>query len=407
MAAGAFPRPLISGPAIPWRAPHATPVPRRRIAHLLDLTGDSTLTSVVAPRGSGKRTLVRGWLEHHSSSWAWAMLAPDDDDPRALTRRLHDATEFAAVRSIGSVVGDATVVIEHSHVIQRPDTVDAFIAWLAETSHDHRVIAIGEVSLPSALRTAHGRSVVELRAADLDFTRSEIDELVAGRGLPASPGFVDALLDITRGWAAPVDIAIRCLAADSPRGISQAISELRDFAMKSVMPSLPSELQRFLCEVAAADHADLHIGPTGGRQRPALVQEALDRQLLVARDGAETRLGLHPYLIWALRTRATFAAPSSVQTTPTAIPARRFAPPRETTPVRRTSIVARRPYQLTRREADVLALLGSELTMREIAATLCVSRDTVKSHSRSIYRKLSVTSREDAVTAASAARLLE
>ena len=52
-------------------------------------------------------------------------------------------------------------------------------------------------------------------------------------------------------------------------------------------------------------------------------------------------------------------------------------------------------------------LLSSELTLREIAASLCVSHDTVKSHSRAIYRKLSVTSREDAVTTACAARLLE
>ncbi|MGW9426190.1 helix-turn-helix transcriptional regulator, partial [Streptomyces koyangensis] len=39
-------------------------------------------------------------------------------------------------------------------------------------------------------------------------------------------------------------------------------------------------------------------------------------------------------------------------------------------------------------------------TAEEIAADLCVSVNTVKTHLRGIYRKLGVTTRRDAVTAA-------
>ena len=52
---------------------------------------------------------------------------------------------------------------------------------------------------------------------------------------------------------------------------------------------------------------------------------------------------------------------------------------------------------LSPREVDVLRYLCSQLTYREIAAALYVSVNTLKSHVRSIYRKLAVASRADAV----------
>jgi LuxR family maltose regulon positive regulatory protein len=52
---------------------------------------------------------------------------------------------------------------------------------------------------------------------------------------------------------------------------------------------------------------------------------------------------------------------------------------------------------LTGRELAVLALLPTDLTLREVAGTLYVSLNTVKSQTRAIYRKLGVTSRGEAV----------
>ena len=58
------------------------------------------------------------------------------------------------------------------------------------------------------------------------------------------------------------------------------------------------------------------------------------------------------------------------------------------------------PDELTGRELAVLRLLPSELSQREIAGTLYVSLNTIKSHVKSIYRKLGVDSRDDAVSRA-------
>jgi LuxR family maltose regulon positive regulatory protein len=54
---------------------------------------------------------------------------------------------------------------------------------------------------------------------------------------------------------------------------------------------------------------------------------------------------------------------------------------------------------LSEREVTVLRYLSSRLTYQEVAAALYVSLNTLKSHVRSVYRKLGVASRADAVVA--------
>jgi LuxR family transcriptional regulator, maltose regulon positive regulatory protein len=54
-------------------------------------------------------------------------------------------------------------------------------------------------------------------------------------------------------------------------------------------------------------------------------------------------------------------------------------------------------WELSERELAVLRLLASKLSQREIAAELYVSFNTVKTHTRAIFRKLGVASRAEAV----------
>jgi LuxR family maltose regulon positive regulatory protein len=53
--------------------------------------------------------------------------------------------------------------------------------------------------------------------------------------------------------------------------------------------------------------------------------------------------------------------------------------------------------ELSEREIAVLRLLATDLSQREIGAELYVSFNTVKTHTRTVFRKLGVSSREDAV----------
>ena len=53
--------------------------------------------------------------------------------------------------------------------------------------------------------------------------------------------------------------------------------------------------------------------------------------------------------------------------------------------------------ELSDRERSVFRMLRSRLTLREIAGELYLSPNTVKTHTQSIYRKLGVSSRAEAV----------
>lgn len=52
---------------------------------------------------------------------------------------------------------------------------------------------------------------------------------------------------------------------------------------------------------------------------------------------------------------------------------------------------------LTRRERVVLGELAEDVTLEEIATRLFVTRNTVKSQVRSVYRKIGVSTRAEAV----------
>ena len=61
---------------------------------------------------------------------------------------------------------------------------------------------------------------------------------------------------------------------------------------------------------------------------------------------------------------------------------------------------------LSKREQRVLRYLPTRLTTREIATELYISMNTLKTHLKSIYRKLDATSRGDAVARAKSLGLL-
>ena len=62
--------------------------------------------------------------------------------------------------------------------------------------------------------------------------------------------------------------------------------------------------------------------------------------------------------------------------------------------------------ELTERELDVLRLLVGDLSTRQMAHGLYLAPNTVRTHIKSIYRKLEVSSRKEAVEEAYLRKLL-
>jgi len=54
-------------------------------------------------------------------------------------------------------------------------------------------------------------------------------------------------------------------------------------------------------------------------------------------------------------------------------------------------------YNLTQREIEVGILLARGYTMKQVAEMLCVSLDTVRAHSKGLYRKLNIHHKQDLI----------
>jgi LuxR family maltose regulon positive regulatory protein len=61
---------------------------------------------------------------------------------------------------------------------------------------------------------------------------------------------------------------------------------------------------------------------------------------------------------------------------------------------------------LSSRELEVLRLMPTDMSLREIGSTLYVSHNTVKTHAQRIYRKLGADTRAEAVARARELRLI-
>ncbi|MCP4961708.1 MAG: response regulator transcription factor [Actinomycetia bacterium] len=61
---------------------------------------------------------------------------------------------------------------------------------------------------------------------------------------------------------------------------------------------------------------------------------------------------------------------------------------------------------LTRREIEVLRLFRSDLSLRDIGNELDITLNTAKGYAKTIYRKLAINSRAEAVSVATQAGLI-
>jgi DNA-binding NarL/FixJ family response regulator len=79
--------------------------------------------------------------------------------------------------------------------------------------------------------------------------------------------------------------------------------------------------------------------------------------------------------------------------------------PGSATPLRRDAAALDRIGQLSKREQKILAEIAKGLNNREIAAGLFISEKTVRNHITSIFDKLGVSSRAQAIVMAKEAGL--
>lgn len=283
--------------------------------------------------------------------------------------------------------------------------------------------------------------LLELRADDLCFTPTELSEFLRLHELCVDHDELRDLHTRTDGWPAGVQFATTAMPrgiadVDDPASVVRSVERaVSDFMVSEILIGLRPELVEFLVETSVLDvfDADLCAAVTRVDASDTMLGHLAATGLFVVPLDAERRwFRFQPQFGAFLRARLAasgtgklramqeragqaledrgddIGALRTAMATPECDrPCRlvRAAFGRASTqsdavlPPAGTNVVLALVEPLSPREVAVLRYMRSRLTYREIASMLYVSVNTLKSHVRSIFRKLAVASREDAIAA--------
>ena len=253
------------------------PRPRLQVQITQGLCGPLTL--IIAPAGFGKTTVVASCSASCGMPVAWLSLDKNDNEAgyflNYLVAALHEThpkigNEAAQILSsarqasyeevLKTLINDLDTVNEEIALVLddyqfiSSQAVHEAVAFLLEHCPRtfHLVIATrSDPPLPLARLRARGQTV-ELRAADLSFTKPEAAQFLNDiMGLHLDAGSISALKERTEGWIAGLQMAALSMRhrEDVP-GFIEAFSGtnryILDYLLEEVLAGQSLEIQRFL-----------------------------------------------------------------------------------------------------------------------------------------------------------------
>ena len=287
-------------------------VTRSRLIERL-IGADSALTLVSAPAGFGKTTLLTDWLADAPADGpavAWLSLDQRDNDAALFWTYVIAALQTATpglgeralavlesgqspievvlatlLNELAAVAHEVVLVLDDYHVIEAEDVHDGMAYMLDHAPPQlHLVIAArSDPPLPLARLRARG-DLVEIRAADLRFTRDEaaayLNEVM---GLDLTTLDVTALERRTEGWIAALQLAALSMqgredVAGFIAGFAGDDRYIVDYLVGEVLQRQPDDVRSFLLETSILSRlqgsmCDAVTGQEGG----TAMLEALDR----------------------------------------------------------------------------------------------------------------------------------
>ena len=274
------------------------------------------VTLISAPPGFGKSTLLADWLAVSVSDNlipVWVSLDPADNESSdfwfGVATAFHRAVPAAGqtisllegpqqppaeavvtslANEFGSVGADVVLVLDDFHVIDASDVLDQ-VSYLFECLPPSAHVAIttrADPALPLARLRAQGQ-LVEVRAADLRFTRDEAAAyLNQSAELDLDSNQIAALEERTEGWIAALQLAALSMQGrdDVDHFIAGFTGDDRfvvDYLAEEVLQRQPEDVRRFLLWTSILDRlsgavCDAVTGLDGGQD----TLEALDRRNL-------------------------------------------------------------------------------------------------------------------------------
>jgi LuxR family maltose regulon positive regulatory protein len=412
--------------------PLALHVPRQRLLDRLDQAAEVPLVLVAAPPGWGKTTLVSDWAARQDDATiAWISFEQDDRcwwpglvaciaelgvptpspelfaAPDGVTDR-HLLTSLAL--SLTTVTSRSRVVVDCA--LPPSPTFAAELDFLLRRSRATLQVVLltrADLTLPLHRYRLDG-SVLELTAADLAFTDREAESLLADAGVRLAPGTARALNRRARGWAAGLRFAARRLAeaANPDRAVADVRGdrdEIAGYLLAEVLDAQPSQVRRIMLRTSVPDVLQPGLtealgGPSAPRALAQLARANVFVEQVPRRAGSYR---YHPFLHDLLRAELALDSPKLARSLQRraaqwyaahglpGVPAARW--PEQASEPAPPSLLE----PLTDRELEVLGHLAELITTDEIASTMFVSVNTIRTHVRSILRKLGVSRRNAAV----------
>jgi len=325
-------------------------VVRARLLDRLSSGAAARLTLVSAPPGFGKTTLLAEWVRtataasrrvswcsfdaaesDASSFWSYVMaslaaVVPGLDDARRELTAGGAAPSPQAITSLLNELAGAAeevwLVLDDYHVIEDHDVHDGVRFLLEHLPPWVHVIISTRVDpdLPLSRWRVRGE-LVEIRAADLRFTREEAaDYLQSAPGLELTATDIDALSERTEGWIAALQLAALSLRGreDVSGFIERFAGDDRyivDYLMDEVLVHQPADVREFLLLTGVLDRltpglCDEVTGLGNGAQMLIGLERA--NMFVVALDDQLTWFRYHHLFADVLRARLLAERPAEM-----------------------------------------------------------------------------------------------
>ena len=415
------------------------------------------LTLLSAPAGWGKTTLLAQWAldAGEDQRFGWLSLDPPDNDPvwfwmyvvaalqkispgvgdRAFELLAMGADPVqvvlpALLNDLDTIASPMVLILDDYHLVVSRAVHEQIAFFISRIPANlHLVLATRSDPMLPLARLRAGGELAEMRTDDLRFGAGESEHLLNDvLGLDLAHEDIQLLHQRTEGWAAGLCLAALSLAgrADTGGFIRTFAGDNRhivDYLMAEVLDGQPPELRSFLLRTSVLERlsgplCDAMLQTSGS----ASVLEKIERENLfvVPLDMSRGWYRYHHLFGELLRTELRRSEPDLVADLNQRAAAwfeteglgrgRTDAGIASTLPASAersagVAVTSRNEgcadgEELTPKELEVLRLLPTRLSRREIGARLYVSLNTVKTHQRAVHRKLRVEHRGAAVTRA-------
>jgi LuxR family maltose regulon positive regulatory protein len=325
---------------------------RPRLLALLDDLVRSPLTLIVAPAGSGKTSLLAGWVAETSTPVAWFSLDEGDRDVAELWTGMIAALEKVApgcgqgalrlvrqprrdAEAIDRLLVDldaearptAVVVIDDLHLVDGHDAVMAslrhFLLHLPSWLH---VVLVSrrEPDLPIDRMRSRGE-IGEIRFAELRFSPEEAAELLHRLTPSLAEGRVDTAVESADGWATSLHLAAlaaRSIEAQAHPPASPVVEEalaqdqvlVQDYVLHEVLGGEAPEVRQLLAAAAVVPRINPSLAQalTGSDDAGRLLGVAERRGLFLTRRGTGGWFELHALVRSVLTTELRATAPQQL-----------------------------------------------------------------------------------------------